>query len=145
MIRVLVDLENPCQRKSEEGFYKDSTKGGKTARRSLSLPCELGDIEHAFSNLQSDRYETALSGFDYKHRIAYAALLDYRTKGVSLIDVAFDESCIPIETSYKDYIDVKNFFDKLEGPTVNKSLKGLMRGKEILSRAKKKHGSKQGD
>lgn len=141
--RVLVSLEDPCERESEEELYEDTTKKGeKTARRESSLPCELGDIEHAFSNLQSDRYETALSGFDHKHRIAYAVLLDYRTKGVSLIEVAFDESCMPIETSYKDYIDVKKFFDKLEGPTVNKSLKGLMRGKEILSQAKKKYGSK---
>ena len=136
--RVLIDLKDPCQREPEEESYEDSTKGKKTAKQELSLPCELENIERAFSNLSQGDYEAALQGFDYKYKIAYVVLLDRKTEGVSLVELTFDESCMPIETSLKDYINVKKFFNKLDGPTVNKNLQGMERGHQLILRGMKK-------
>ena len=64
--RVLVDLEDPCKRESEEELYKDSKKEEKRGRQNISLPCRSEDIERAFHSNDFEEIEAAVSGFDSK-------------------------------------------------------------------------------
>ena len=135
--RVLIDLEDPCQKESGQELYGDTKREGeKTGKQGISLSCELEDMERALSNLGD--FETAVSGLDYKHRIVYAVLLNRRTEGVSFVELAFDKFCMPIETSLKDYIDVEKFLSKLDGPTVKKSFQGMERATKLMLRGMKK-------
>ena len=127
--RVLRNLEDPCQREIEESR--------EIEKEETLLSCKLENIEDALKSGSFAEFEAALSGFDHKHNIAYAVVLDHKTQGIYLVEFAFDDFCRFVEGSIKNYVDIKEFFSKLEGPTVNKSLVGVIRGKELISKAKK--------
>lgn len=126
--RVLVNLEDPCKEESyEDTKIEEETK-----------ICKKKTIEDALTSLnQKGKFEAALSGLDHKHNLAYVVFLDRKTGAVRLLEYAFDDLCMPIETSYKSYTNPKEWENKLNRHTVDKNLEGMKRGLELMEEAQK--------